>query len=178
MSRVELSSSQWRDLLKEVQLEIFCSVLKPRSNVRTRWFSNTDVMKRMMEIRSECAGVIEALSENVNRECRSGFIEDNTFLDREVEMIQFYLRILEKLETMSKKLSSETEPSLSMIIPEYLTFMGEMDEELEKIEKEYGDCDGENDITFTLITSEIVANDRNFQNYSLLEDNRISNKQK
>ena len=91
-------NGEWNKLLKEVQLEIYEQVMKPKSNVNTRWFSNIDVMKRMMQIKETAEGVVEALSLQLDQSVRSNFIKDNTFDKYEIEVIEFILYIMDKLE--------------------------------------------------------------------------------
>ncbi|MBR1987861.1 MAG: hypothetical protein IKA36_02355 [Clostridia bacterium] len=111
-------NGEWNKLLKEVQLEIYEQVMKPKSNVNTRWFSNIDVMKRMMQIKETAEGVVEALSLQLDESVRSNFIKDNTFDKYEIEVIEFILYIMDKLQKMSVLMSSDTFPSLSLLIPE------------------------------------------------------------
>ena len=107
--------------MKEVQLEIYEQVLKPKSNVNTRWFSNIDVMKRMLEIKPAAEGVIEALSLQFDERLRASFIKDNTFDENETEMMEYIVDIMDKLQNMSETMSSDTFPSLSLLIPDKQT---------------------------------------------------------
>ena len=159
-------NGEWNELLKEVEKEIYEKILKPKSNVNTRWFSNIEVMKRMIEIKNPAAGVVKALSLQLDENLRNNFIKDNTFDDKEIEMIEFMLDKLNKLHEMSNKMSSETFPSLSLLIPEYFTILREIDDEINN----FGDIDDDYDQVFTISTYKISTKDREFSDYSLFED--------
>ena len=167
-------NGEWNNLLKEVQKEIYEKILKPKSNVNTRWFSNLEVMKRILEIKDTIDGVINAFSLRLDVNVRENFIKDNTFDANEVEMIEYFVIILDKLQSMSNMMSSDEFPSLSLLIPEYQKVIRELDKEIDK----FNDIDIDNDYDiFTLATYSISTKDEQFDNYSLFEESHISYKE-
>ena len=147
-------NGEWNKLLKEVQLEIYERVMKSKSNVNTRWFSNIDVMKRMLEIKPAAEGVIKALSLQFDERLRASFIKDNTFDENETEMIEYIVDIMDKLQNMSETMSSDSFPSLSLLIPEYFKVIRELTKEIEKFGEIGIDPDYDGNIIFGSFNSD------------------------
>ena len=139
--------------------------MNPILSVPTRWFSNYYLLFRIFQISSEYNGLIEAEIEQIPLEHQDEFKKEYILTDKELEMIAFLIKILEIFLTKSKLLSSETLPSMSMIIPSYNQICAQLEYEKSKIQRESDDM---------LIYGHIIeTTSGNFNNYQELEESHL-----
>ncbi|WP_458454285.1 hAT family dimerization domain-containing protein, partial [Methanobrevibacter sp.] len=110
---------QWKDKLDEIQMNIYGTTLSPVLDVKTRWFSSYDLMRRIYQISGELNGMLEAIADELEIDEKDEFIAEYILSDEELEIIAFFIDTLQIILEKSKILSSETEPTMSMLIPCY-----------------------------------------------------------
>lgn len=104
--------------LENVQIEHFGGPLKVLLSVKTRFYSQLLMMKRTSLIRDEIDGVVEAFAEeNFSEEFCQAYKKQFTFTDTEYDLMVFICDIFEVLYKKSCRLSSDSEPTLSDVIP-------------------------------------------------------------
>lgn len=160
-------SKNWRNKLNDVQMEIFGSTLNPLLSVPTRWFSNFYLLYRIYQISAEYNGIVEAISsEEVPSEHQEEFKNEYLLTNDEIEMIAFIINILQLVLNKSELLSSQTIPSMGMIIPLYYQLLAELEREKSKIliENDYILIRGHN----------IKTTNGEFKNFKLLEESSLS----
>ena len=116
--------------LKEIQMGLYGMTLKVVVSVPTRWFSNYYMMKRIYDISNELEGIIKAEAITLPIKIRKNFIEEHVLSEGEKMLIQYYLCILEKVLQKSNLLSSETTPSLSLLLHSHFTLLADLRNEL------------------------------------------------
>ena len=88
------------------------------AGTENRWFSELDVMRRLLININSIRRVIEEESEEIeNIELRQCYIEDYLFNRGEIELLDFFIEVFSEMQKEATFLSSENIGTLSFVIP-------------------------------------------------------------
>lgn len=140
-------------LLEEVQISEYGKSLKVLISTKTRWFSEYLMFKRILENRDDMDGTIAAYAdEKYEGEIKEFFLKSYVFTDEEYKLIKFFVSIFDTLFKFSTRLSSDSEPSMSEIIPSIKSILGFLNKEKEK-------CVNENESITIYEPSTVIGDD-------------------
>ena len=159
------NTPELKNILIKIQEETRGSPLTVIGDVPSRWSTEIDLVSRIMEIYEETNGIVEAKAELIeNKDFKKSYLEDYYLEGIEINMLKFFLLCFKKLYSESMILSSDSECTLSLVIPTIRSLIAFFNNEKEKlldlnIEYEY------NEVT-------IIDNDNNqcFRYFSDFEE--------
>ena len=135
------NSSKYHNLLYKVQEEIYGFTINVICESETRWFTYLDVMERIISNAQILNGILEAEIELMDDErLKECYKEDYILTESEIDLINFFIKLFNKMRNEAIELSSESICTLSYIIPSIKMLIGYYENEkvnLEETNKNY-----------------------------------------
>ena len=118
------NTPNFRNMLNSIYEDLYGFKLEVITESEIRWFTELEMLNRILQLAPTINGITEAYADEIeNLEYKRCYLESYVLTDMEIELIKFFIEVFQKMYDESISLSSETTPTLSEVIPGYLTLI-------------------------------------------------------
>ena len=118
------NTASMRNMFNEIYENNYGCKLEIITESEIRRFTEIEMLKRLLKIAPIINVITEVCSEEIeNDELRRCYLESYLLSDKEIELVTFFVDVFDKMYEESISLSSESTPTLSEVIPGYLTLL-------------------------------------------------------
>ena len=128
------NSYEMNNMMYKIQEEMYGYSLNMLSECETRWFFELQLLNRVLENCQITNGIVEAKSDEIQNDLLRECYKENYMLNEiEIELINFFISMMNKMFEESLFLESEIIGTLSYVIPGYYSLMEFYEKEKEKL---------------------------------------------